>query len=265
MKKLLKAEEDFHDNWANSINIDKLLVDEYFVAATAPENRIIYSKLGDIKNKRILDLGCGAGESSVFFAKKGAKVTATDISAGMLKVVKKLAKKHKTSLKTAQCYSHKTPFKKESFDIVYAANLLHHVVSKSTLKEVKRVLKKGGIFVSWDPLDHNFFINVYRNIASKVRTKDEHPIKFSQLKELNNYFKTVEIETTWFFSLLIFFKYYFIDKIDPNKDRYWKKIIFDHKKIEKGYLLLEGLDIFFLKMFPFLRKYCWNVVIFARK
>lgn len=265
MKKTLKYEEKFHDLWADSIDINNLLVDECFEAATAPENKRIYSKLGNIKNKKILDMGCGAGESSVFFAKKGARVTATDISNGMLKVVHKLAKKHNVKLKTIQCYSHETPFKNETFDIIYAANLLHHVVSDNTLKEVNRILKKGGIFVSWDPLDHNIFINVYRRIANKVRTKDEHPIKFTELKNLKNYFSDIEIETTWFFTLLIFFKFFFIDHINPNKERYWKKIITDHKKIEKKYLFLEKLDTFFLKRFTFLKKYCWNVIIYAKK
>jgi len=264
-KNPLKEEEKFHDAWAGSINVNDLLIEESFEAVTAPENRIICAKLGRIKGKKILELGCGAGEASVFFAKRGAIVTATDISSGMLNVAKKLAKRHNTHLKTVQCFSNKTPFKEESFDIVYAANLLHHVVSDDTLKEVRRVLKKGGVFVSWDPLDHNFFINVYRRIATQVRTADEHPIQFPQLKKLNTYFKRVEIETTWFFTLLIFFKFYFIDRINPNKERYWKKIISDHKKIEKMYSFLERVDIILLKLVPGLKKYCWNVVIYAKK
>lgn len=265
MKKQLKEEEKFHDNWAESINIDSLLVDEYFSACTCPENKIILNELGSLKGKKILDMGCGAGESSVYFAKQGAKVIASDISAGMLKVVKKLAKKHNTSLITAQCYSHKTPFKKNTFDIVYAANLLHHVTSHDTLKEVHRILKKGGIFVSWDPLAHNIFINIYRKIATKVRTDDERPINFDDLNKLNKYFSDVNIETTWLFTQLIFMKYFLIDHINPNKERYWKKIVIDHKKLEGLYRILEKFDIFIIKTFPFLRRYCWNVVICGTK
>ena len=34
--------------------------------------------LGDVKNKRILEIGCGGGQSSIAFAKRGAKCTAID-------------------------------------------------------------------------------------------------------------------------------------------------------------------------------------------
>lgn len=241
------------------------MVDEYFTACTCPENKLLIKKIGNLKGKRILDIGCGAGETSVFFAKNGAKVVACDISYEMLNVAKKLAKKHQTKLETVQCYSHKTPFKNKSFDIVYAANLLHHVISDNTLKEINRILKDGGIFTSWDPLAHNFIINIYRKIAYKVRTDDERPIRFEQLSIIKNYFSKVEINTTWFFTLLIFIKFFFIDRINPNKERYWKKIIREHKKLEKTYSFLEKIDNIFLRKFPCFKRYCWNVVIYAIK
>jgi len=265
MKKILHDEEVFHDHWADNINIDDLLVDESFEACTCPENRYIIRKLGKIKNKKILDVGCGAGESSVYFAKNGAIVTACDLSMGMLNVVKKLAKKNKVKVKTTQCYSHKTPFESDSFDIVYTANLLHHVVAESTLKEVIRILKPGGIFVSWDPLSHNILINIYRQMATNVRTKDEHPIRFEQLKILNKYFSKIEINTTWFFTMWIFIRFFLFDRIHPNKERYWKKIVKDHKKLYKTYTTLEKIDKSFLTLFPFMKKYCWNVIIYAVK
>lgn len=258
-------EEVFHDGWANSIDINQVMVDEFFEACTSPENRLIMKKLGNITGKKILELGCGAGEASVYFAKKGADVMATDISQGMLEVVKKVAAKHGVSVQTQQCVSDKTPFENEQFDIVYAANLLHHVDLCLTLKEVVRILKPGGVFVSWDPLAHNPLINIYRRKAMSVRTEDEHPIKMKQLKIFKEFFSEVGYDTTWFFTLWIFIKFYLFDKIDPNKERYWKKILEDHKKLEETYLRLEKADRAILKIFPFLRRYCWNIIIYAKK
>jgi ubiquinone/menaquinone biosynthesis C-methylase UbiE len=60
----------------------------------------------------------------------------------MLELVKKVAKKHNTSVNTTQCSADSIPFKDNTFDIVYAANLLHHVDIDKTLKESSRVLKK---------------------------------------------------------------------------------------------------------------------------
>lgn len=264
-KQIFQKEELFHDEWADSIKINEVLVDESFEVCSSPENRLIIKKLGNLQGKKILELGCGAGEASVYFAKKGADVTATDISIGMLRVVERIAEKHNVSVKTKQSVSHRIEFENETFDIVYAANLLHHVDIEDTVKEANRVLKKGGIFVSWDPLAHNPAINVYRRMATEVRTDDEHPLRMKDLKIFKSYFSTVEYDATWLFTLWIFIRFYIIERIDPNKERYWKKIITDHRRIEKTYLRLERLDSIVLALFPFLKRYCWNIVIFSVK
>ena len=103
-------EERFHDRWADSINVDEVIVDDSFEACTSPENRIILKKIGNIKDKKILELGCGAGEASVYFAKKGAEVTSLDLSKGMLEVVQKLAKKNNVSVSTKQSSSDNIDF-----------------------------------------------------------------------------------------------------------------------------------------------------------
>lgn len=265
MDEILIKEEIFHDKWAEDMNLDEILVDEVFEACTSPENKYILSKLGNIQNKKILELGCGAGEASVYFAKRGADVTATDISNGMLDVVQKLAKMHGTNLTTKKSLSDKIDFSDETFDIVYAANLLHHVDIEKTLIEAKRVLKQGGTFVCWEPIAHNPLINIYRKMATEVRTEDEHPLKMSDLKLFRKHFSQVQYHTTWFFTLFIFIKFYLIDRINPNKERYWKKIIIEHKKLEKLFIKLEKFDKLFLTIFPFLRKYCWNIVIIGNK
>ncbi|MGV8172337.1 MAG: class I SAM-dependent methyltransferase [Candidatus Woesearchaeota archaeon] len=260
-----KKEEKFHDEWAHSIKLNELMVDESFEACTSPENKYILKRLGNIRGKKILELGCGGGEASVYFAKKGAIVTATDISGGMLVVVKKLAKKHRVKVHTTQCRSDKIPFPDESFDIVYAANLLHHVKHEPTLKESHRVLKKGGVFISYDPLAHNPLINIYRRIAVKVRTDDETPLKIKDVKEFKKIFSKVEYNAFWFFTLWLFIRFYLIERVDPNKERYWKKILIEHKRLKKKYSRLERWDIVLFKIFPFMKRYCWNIVVVAKK
>ena len=44
------------------------------------ENKYILSQIESIKDKNVLDLGCGAGEASVYFALNGANVFGIDIS-----------------------------------------------------------------------------------------------------------------------------------------------------------------------------------------
>ncbi len=240
-------------------------MDESFEVATCPENRHIISQLPPLKGKRVLELGCGAGEASVYLAKQGASVVAGDLSEGMLKVALNLAEKHSVSIETLKFSADRIPSEDECFDIVYAANLLHHVDIEKTLKECSRVLKPGGTFASWDPLAHNPAINIYRSMATKVRTEDEHPLTIEDLELFENMFSKVEFKMTWLFSLWIFLKFFLVDRIHPNSDRYWKRVVTHHREIEPTYKKLERVDNWILKSFPFLRRYCWNVVAIAVK
>ncbi len=264
--KILENERNFHNEWASKVEIDEIAVEDFFEASTAPENRLILRYLGDLKGKKLLDLGCGLGESSVYFALKGAEVTACDISEGMLEITRKLSQKRNVNVKILQAFSDNLKaLADETYDIVYAGNLLHHVDIDKSLKEIVRVLKKNGKFVSWDPLAHNPLINIYRKIATEVRTEDEHPIRMEDIKLFKKYFKVVNYETTWFLSLWIFLKFYIIERVDPNKERYWKKIIKEHKRLEKEYLFLEKIDKKLLSVFPFLKRYCWNIIFYCQK
>jgi 2-polyprenyl-3-methyl-5-hydroxy-6-metoxy-1,4-benzoquinol methylase len=264
MRNNLDKEEAFHDDWAASVESEKIPVRAAFEACTAPENRYIMARLGDIRGLRLLDIGAGLGESSVYFALQGAQVTAMDISTKMLEVTRQLAAQHQVQLETLHSPSHQLAQADESYDIVYCANLLHHVDITATLSEAARVLKPGGRFVSWDPLAHNPVINVYRRLAQEVRTEDEHPLHMRDLALFNAQFRKVEYETFWFFSLYIFLKFYFFERA-PVGERYWKKIIVEHKRLTPLYTRLEKWDRVVLRYLPFLRRYCWNIVVIAEK
>src|SRR4029077_11387363 len=79
-----QREAAFHDNWANSKRLEDVLVRECFEAPTAMENQFILSKMRPLAGKRLLDLGAGLGESSVYFALQGALVTTVDLSPQMV-------------------------------------------------------------------------------------------------------------------------------------------------------------------------------------
>ena len=265
-EEILRREQDFHDQWAHVINPVDVLVDESFSGSTSPEGEWIISTLGDLAGKKVLELGSGAGEGAVFMAKRGADVTATDLSSGMLDVVKSVAAVHGVTVKTAICSaSDLSQFDDEYFDIVYAANLLHHVDIPQCLDEVKRVLKPGGRGAFWDPVEHNPVIKIYRRMAEEVRTPDEHPIKRSDIKLFKERFSEVNYKFFWFSALIVFIKFWLIDRIHPSSDRYWKLIITRELELRPLVSKLMRFDRFLLKLVPILGWWCWNIAIIVKK
>jgi 2-polyprenyl-3-methyl-5-hydroxy-6-metoxy-1,4-benzoquinol methylase len=264
-EKNIQIERDFHDAWADSANVEKIDVRASNEVCTAPEMRYIIQRLGNIKGKRLLDVGCGLGEASVYFAMLGANVTSCDLSQGMLDATSRLANLNGVRIKQhiASAENMQLP-KEEKFDIIYAGNLLHHVDIEETIIRIKPHLDNGGMFVSWDPLAYNPAINVYRMVATDVRTPDEHPLKWDDIKLFHKHFGTVETKYYWLSTLIIFIIMALAQRRNPNKERFWKVIIQEGKKWKWLYQPLEKLDRLLLKISPPLKLICWNVVIVCK-
>lgn len=261
----LEKERRFHDNWAAAIDVDGIRVADYFEACTAPENRFILRQMGDIRGKRLLDLGCGAGENSVYFAKQGAHCVATDYSPGMVDVALKLAASNGVKIEGRTANAMALDFPNNTFDLIYASNLLHHIPDpKIALKEMHRVLKPGGKACFWDPLKHNPVINVYRRMATEVRTEDEMPLDINIVNYIQFLFSETAYDTFWIATLWIFLRFYLIEKVDPNQERYWKKIILEQERLAPTYLRLEKFDKI-LKKLPLMKRLAWNIAVVATK
>jgi len=259
-------EERFHDQWAagaDALAIDVLRMNE---ACTAPEMRFITKTLGSIKGKTLLDVGSGLGEASVYFALQGAVVTATDISQGMLDRTVELAKRNKVMVVVHKSATEDLHLEEDHmFDIIYLGNLLHHVNIDATIKMLATHLKPDGVLISWDPVAYNPIINIYRRIASHVRTRDEHPLTLGDLRIFNKYFSEVRTKWFWLTTLLIFMIMAVFQRRDPNTQRYWKVVVEEGDRWKWLYLPLEILDKVLLTILPFLRPLCWNVVVVAKR
>ena len=259
----LRAEEAFHDRWAaeEGGTIDVRAVNE---ACTSPEMRHIRALLGPLRGKRLLDVGCGLGEASVYFALEGAQVTAMDLSQGMLDATSRLARANGVAVATHKAAAEQTGLAANAqFDIVYAGNLLHHVDIAATVRRLKPHLAPGGVFVSWDPVAYNPAIKVYRHIATRVRTPDEHPITRADLRLIEREFGSVQTRFFWLTTLSIFMLMALRGR-SPNRERYWKAVVAESERWRPLYAPLSRVDEWLLRLFPPLRWWCWNVVVTAR-
>lgn len=258
-------ERAFHDAWADSEQIDQIDVRAANEACTSPEMRFITERLGNLKGKRLLDVGCGLGEASVYFAMLGAKVTSADLSPGMLAATSRLAEANGVSVTPHLSAAEDMQLSVDArFDVIYAGNLLHHVDIEQTVTRLVPHLAPDGALVTWDPLAYNPAINVYRAMASDVRTPDEHPLKWQDIKIFHKHFSHIETRYFWLLTLVIFLIMVLVQRRNPNKERFWKVVVHEGEKWRWLYRPLEWADRVLLKLIPPLRLLCWNVVIVAK-
>lgn len=261
----MSAETEFYDAWAAETPPDSVRVRECFEAPTAMENQFILKRMGPLAGKRLLDIGAGLGESSVYFAKLGAQVTVLDISPVMVKLALEVGRRHGVQLEGMAGDVELLNLPESSFDIVYIANTIHHIRNRRRLfQQIRRTLKPGGSFFSWDPLAYNPVIWVYRRMARRVRAPDEVPLTRRDVKLAGEYFANVGHREFWIAGLALFVKYYLVDGVHPNQVRYWKRILCETRQTLWWWLPLRKLDQLLTRL-PGVRWLAWNMVMWGTK
>lgn len=120
------------------------LYDDDFKFLRTFEKDQLFTLIGDIKGKKVLDIGCGSGRLISELKLFGATVTACDISPEM---VKRTKKKFPT-LEVVEGDMENLPFKDGAFDMVIATFVIVHLKDlEKAFDEVNRVLKDGGQFI----------------------------------------------------------------------------------------------------------------------
>lgn len=262
---LHSREVAFHDAWASDTALSDILVRECFEAPTAMENQFILRRMGDLRGKTLLDIGAGLGESSVYFALQGAEVTTVDLSPQMVQTALKLGTRYGVKLQGLVSGGESLDLPPSAYDIIYIANTIHHVQDRPSLfVQMQRALKPGGRFFSYDPLAYNPAINVYRRMATGVRTPDESPLTVADVQLAKKYFLNVGHREFWVLSLLLFVKYYVKDRVNPNEDRYWKRILRETPRTLWWWLPLRSVDELLARI-PLVRWLAWNMVMWGEK
>ncbi len=102
--------------------------------------------------KKILDLACGTGHHSIFFAKSGYEVTGVDKSREMIRIARKNSEKVLGVKFLRADFLDVYPRIKQRFDaVICLGNSLPHLLSKKalrkTLNDIYRLLNPNGIFI----------------------------------------------------------------------------------------------------------------------
>ncbi|MFO0808138.1 MAG: class I SAM-dependent methyltransferase [Gemmataceae bacterium] len=167
--------------------------------------RPAFAKLGNVRGRDVLDYGCGHGMAAVVLARGGARVTACDLSGGYVTEARRRAAANDVHVDCTQADGERLPFAAGSFDAVWGHAILHHLDVPTASRELKRVLRPGGVWVLCEPWGENPFLRVARRwlpYAGKGHTADEEPLREPQVRQLADVFGRVEVEGFQLLSML---------------------------------------------------------------
>ena len=112
----------------------------------------------NLKNKKILDVGCGGGILAESLALKGANVKGIDLADGPLEVAKIREQKRNLGITYEKIETSKLIKKKEKFDVITCLEMLEHVPDpEKTVKECSELLNNNGDI---------FFSTINRNLKA---------------------------------------------------------------------------------------------------
>ncbi len=110
-----------------------------------PESRL--NVLGDVRDKDVLEFGCGGGQWSIYLARMGARPVGLDLSFRQLRHAKRLMADAGASFPIVAASAEQTPFADESFDVVFCDHgAMTFADPHLTVPEAARVLRTGGLF-----------------------------------------------------------------------------------------------------------------------
>jgi SAM-dependent methyltransferase len=101
------------------------------------------SVLRERRLNRLLEVGAGTGQDSLFFQENGMVVTAVDISSEMVRLCRE------KQLDARQMDMYNLDFPPDSFDAIWSLNCLLHVPKadfSQVLASIHRVLRRAGVF-----------------------------------------------------------------------------------------------------------------------
>ena len=164
----------------------------------------IYNRLLSLDGKHILELGCGSAEITRNIATSGVNRKITALEVDEVAHEKNLQIKDLPNVSFSLSGAEEIPLDDETVDVVFMFKSLHHVpveLMDQSLREVRRVLKQGGLTYISEPVfagDFNEILRLFHD-EQVVREAAFHALK-----------KAVEdglfslVEETFFNSPMIF-------------------------------------------------------------
>ncbi|NHJ46270.1 MAG: class I SAM-dependent methyltransferase [Asgard group archaeon] len=150
---------------------------------------------------KVLDLGCGVGRHTIYFASIGYDVCAMDISDEAVRSTKEWLKEEGLIAQVEKGQMTNLPYPDKTFDLVLAYNVIYHAYKHDVIKtisEITRVLKPNGhLFLTILTKDPNIPFYGTGIIDEQTIIKQEEPEKgiphfFFKIEDVFDLFKNFD-------------------------------------------------------------------------
>ena len=186
-----------------------------------------------VPGKKVLDIGCGPGGSSLDLLRQQASyVYGIDISERFISLAKQNEQKNRLDF-ALHDVSQPIPGK---YDVIFGRAILHHLDYQEVLLRLYADnLTTGGIMLFMEPLGSNLLLRLYWQIAKNAHTPDEKPFMRQDLNWLSSQFNHFTMIPINYFSLLFGI---LSSKLFTSPDNWLMKIsdILDTKLVKIDYL-----------------------------
>ncbi|OYU96739.1 MAG: methyltransferase [Bacteroidetes bacterium B1(2017)] len=157
--------------------------------------------LGDLSEKRVLDLGCFAGNLlSFYLAGNSKEYVAIDLSDKGIQMYKNRLEKQNLlnpNVKVYTCDFLSDNFKEEKFDVIYIFSAMHHFkYFEEFLLRLKSFLKDDGCIITYDPAETYLPMYLIRRIYRPFQSDSawEWPFSRQTYKIILKHFTAEEIQ-----------------------------------------------------------------------
>jgi ubiquinone/menaquinone biosynthesis C-methylase UbiE len=146
-----------------------------------------YNQLGDVRGKKVLELGCGDGENSIQIVNRGGRVSGVDVSDSLIELAKQrmLVNGFAEGYEFSAGSPHELPFPDQSFDVVFGIAILYRLDLELASREIWRVLRPGGYAVFKEPVRNSRLMTRVRGLIPYQPMKFlsfERPLTDQKLK-----------------------------------------------------------------------------------
>ncbi|OYU80812.1 MAG: methyltransferase [Flavobacterium sp. BFFFF1] len=136
---------------------------------------------GDLSDKKVLDLGCYAGNYwSIYLAQHARQYIGIDLSDVAIAKLAERLKPYPTASALAVDFL-SDEFAEKDFDLIYAYGVLHHFESTPILIDrLNEKLADNGQVISYDPMETSIPIKIIRTIYRPFQTDADWEWPFSK-------------------------------------------------------------------------------------